>query len=184
MANPDDFLQLFVRHSDCVIDFLEYLITARPSECSELVYNNLLEHYLHHFKLLHDSETRHAEDVKIMEEKIMSILGSPNFSYDNDHALVLCQLHNFLKGTMHLYERKGLHSQILKLHIEMNNVNEALDTCHKFGPQDPNLWIQALQLIGNIESQKAKEEHIGEILHVSFSKHNFKMSISNPNFFS
>lgn len=34
----------------------------------------------------------------------------------------------------------------------------------RFGPQNPNLWIQALQLVGNIENQRAKEEHVGEIL--------------------
>ena len=35
-------------------------------------------------------------------------------------------------------------------------------------PQDPNLWIQALQLIGNIEGKKVREEHIEEILQVNF----------------
>ena len=69
---------------------------------------------------------------------------------------------------MHLYERKGLHGQILKIHIEHNNVEAALDTCRQFGPQDPNLWIQALQLIGNIEGKKVREEHIEEILQVNF----------------
>ena len=75
---------------------------------------------------------------------------------------------------MHLYERKGLHGQILKIHIEHNNVEAALDTCRQFGPQDPNLWIQALQLIGNIEGKKVREEHIEEILQV-----NFKLVIRN-----
>ena len=74
---------------------------------------------------------------------------------------------------MHLYERKGLHGQILKIHIEHNNVEAALDTCRQFGPQDPNLWIQALQLIGNIEGKKVREEHIEEILQVNF-KHAIK----------
>ena len=78
----------------------------------------------------------------------MKILSSPKLSYDNDHALILCQLHNFLKGTLYLYERKELHHQILKIHMEMNNVDEALKTCRQFGPQNPNLWVQALQLVG------------------------------------
>ena len=73
---------------------------------------------------------------------------------------------NFLRGTLHLYERKGLHGQILKIHIEHNNVDAALDTCRQFGPQDPNLWIQALQLIGNVEGEKVKEKDIEEILQV------------------
>ena len=113
-----------------------------------------------------DQETIDANDKKVIEDKIMNILASPNFSYDNDHALVLCQMHNFLRGTLDLYQRKGLHCQILKIHIELNDVEAALDTCRQFGPQDPNLWIQALQLIGNIEGKKVKEEHIEEILQV------------------
>ena len=170
-ARPDDFLQLFIRHNEGIIDFLEFVIKNQPKECSEHVYNNLLEHYLHHFKVLNDDPGASNDEKKITENKIMGILSSPYFSYDNDHALVLCQMHDFLRGTLHLYERKGLHSQILKLHIELNDVEAALDTCRKFGPQDPRLWIEALQLIGNVEDQQAKEEHIGEILQVLLMKH-------------
>ena len=74
------------RHSPDVIDFLEYVIKSRPSECSELVYNNLLEHYLHHYKHM-DQDLMDANEKKLIEDKIMNILASPNFSYDNDHAL-------------------------------------------------------------------------------------------------
>ena len=43
-----------------------------------------------------------------------------------------------------------------------------MKTCDELviSPQDPNLWIQALQLIGNIEGKKVREEHIEEILQV------------------
>jgi hypothetical protein len=84
----DEFVTCFFsfRHSLDVIDFLEYVIKSRPSECSELVYNNLLEHYLHHFKHM-DQELIDANEKKLIEDKIMNILASPNFSYDNDHAL-------------------------------------------------------------------------------------------------
>ena len=44
-----------------------------------------------------------ANEKKLIEDKIMNILASPNFSYDNDHALgpnfvflIFSQLHNFL----------------------------------------------------------------------------------------
>ena len=45
-----------------------------------------------------------------------------------------------------------------------------MKTCDELviSPQDPNLWIQALQLIGNIEGNKVREEHIEEILQVLF----------------
>ena len=50
-ARPDDFLQLFIRHNAGIIDFLEFVIENQPQECSEHIYNNLLEHYLHKFKV-------------------------------------------------------------------------------------------------------------------------------------
>lgn len=100
---------------------------------------------MHKFKIMDGVD---KTNIKIIEDKIMKILSSPNLSYDNDHALVLCQLHNFLKGTLYLYDRKGLHHQILKIHMEMNDIEAALDTCRQFGPQNPNLWVQALQLVG------------------------------------
>ena len=127
-SNPDDFLHLFIRNNIGVLDFLESMIKSRPNDCSEIVYNNLLEHYLHHYTSLDASEKSKA---KPLEDKIMAVLSNPKLSYDNDHALVLCQLHNFLRGTLHLYERKGLHSQILKLHIELGDVEAALDTCRR-----------------------------------------------------
>ena len=167
-ADPEEFLQLFIRNNDGLIVFLEYLIAERPTECSDVIYNHLLEHYLHKFK---NMESNHDDDVQAflkrksdIESKIMKILSSPYLSFDNDHALVLCQMHNFLKGTLHLYERKGLHQQILKIHMEMNNVEAALATCRSSGAQNPNLWVQALQLVGSIEDQKTKEMHIMEVL--------------------
>ena len=34
-----------------------------------------------------DQELMDANEKKLIEDKIMNILASPNFSYDNDHAL-------------------------------------------------------------------------------------------------
>ena len=34
-----------------------------------------------------DQELIDANEKKLIEDKIMNILASPNFSYDNDHAL-------------------------------------------------------------------------------------------------
>ena len=159
-TNPDEFLSLFIRNNEGLLDFLEHVIEQRP-DCSEAIYNDLLEHYLHHFNTMEETD---QSVVKAMEDKILHILSSPKLSYDNDQALVLCQLHNFLRGTLHLYERKGLHSQILKLHVEMNNVEAALQTCRQFGPQNPSLWVEALQLIGDVDNQAAKDIHVEEIL--------------------
>ena len=147
-AVPDDFLHLFVRNNAGLLDFLEQMIEDDRVDCSEVIYNNLLEHYLHHYK----TQSLQIEDgggMKEEEQKILDILSSPKLSYDNDQALVLCQLHNFLRGTLYLYEKKGLHEQILKLHLEMNNLRDGLNTCRQFGDQHPNLWVEALTLLGD-----------------------------------
>ena len=58
-----------------------------------------------------------------------------------------------------------------------------MKTCDELviSPQDPNLWIQALQLIGNIEGKKVREEHIEEILQVNFFWTNQKPQIHEAN---
>lgn len=155
-TTPDDYLHLFVRNNEGLLDFLEHMIEERP-DCSEVIYNNLLEHYLHHYK------TQSQVEGKELEHKILDILSSPKLSYDNDQALVLCQLHNFLRGTLYLYEKKGLHEQILKLHLEMNNLQAGLETCRQFGEQHPNLWVEALTLLGDC-SNTVPNEVIEEIL--------------------
>ena len=48
----------------------------------------------------------------MLEEKIMSILSDSRASYDLDHALILSQMHGFTRGTIYLYEKKGLHDQV------------------------------------------------------------------------
>ena len=90
--------------------------------------------------------------------KLLSFLGlvslvKENLRENKKHiirTLVLCQLHNFLRGTLHLYERKGLHGQILKIHIEHNNVEAALDTCRQFGYSSSHFFP-------NLESTKSHE---------------------------
>jgi len=42
----------------------------------------------------------------------MSILSDPRASFDLDHALILSQMHGFTRGTIFLYEKKGLHDQV------------------------------------------------------------------------
>jgi len=56
-------------------------------------------------------------------------------SFDPDHALILSQMHGFSRGCLFLYEKKELHDQILKHHIDKGQVSEALNTCRRFGSQ-------------------------------------------------
>jgi vacuolar protein sorting-associated protein 11 len=45
-APPEDFIHMFLSNSERLIDFLEHL-TATGAGGSKLVYNALIEHYIH-----------------------------------------------------------------------------------------------------------------------------------------
>lgn len=46
-AMPDDYVHMFLSNSERLIDFLEHMIATDAANCSSLVYNALIEHYLH-----------------------------------------------------------------------------------------------------------------------------------------
>lgn len=101
-ADAEDFIHLFVDSSvDLLIDFLEHLV-RNNSNCSPLVYNTLIEHYIRCWKT-----------DKAAEDKLMDILKSSQsdgqaVTYDRDHVLVLCSMYGFLPGIMHIYEDQQL----------------------------------------------------------------------------
>ncbi len=49
-AQAEQFLPLFVRNSAQMVDFLEFMIRARPADqAMGGVHNTLIEHYLHQY---------------------------------------------------------------------------------------------------------------------------------------
>ena len=50
-----------------------------------------------------------------------------------------------------LYEKNGMYQRILQYHMDNNEYMNILDTCKRYGTQDPNLWIQALQYFSKRE---------------------------------
>lgn len=102
-ANPEDFIHLFTDTSpELLIDFLEHLL-KNMSNCSQLVYNTLIEHYLRCWK----SDAR-------AEKRLLEILrrtstdGEPNLPYDRNHVLILCSTYEFWPGIMYIYEEQQL----------------------------------------------------------------------------
>ena len=84
-----------------------------------------------------------------MADKIVATLqfdeGEP--LYDIDHALVMCQLHKFHRGTLYLYKKKSLYEEILKHYMEMSDLDQVVNTCRRFGDQNPALWTKTLQFV-------------------------------------
>lgn len=84
------------------------------------------------------------QNREIKQEKILKLLSSPNAKYDNEQALILCQMNHFDAGMLFLYERVKLFKQILNYHLANKDENKIMETCNKYGDEDPNLWIDAL----------------------------------------
>jgi len=140
-----------------MVDFLEYMVSARPSEASSGVYNTLLEHYLHQY-----DESEEEEYKKKQEEKVMQMLKKNVQNYDEDQALILCQRHSFHSGALFLYERRALYAQILNHYVSRGDVASAVRTCRRFGARDPDLWTKTLQFIAR--EGEAEPAQVAEVL--------------------
>lgn len=102
-ANPEDFIHLFTKASpELLIDFLEHLLT-NMSQCSQLVYNTLIEHYLRCWKTDPRAEKRLLEILRRT-----STSDEPGLPYDRNHVLILCSTYEFWPGIMYIYEEQQL----------------------------------------------------------------------------
>ncbi|XP_024946618.1 vacuolar protein sorting-associated protein 11 homolog isoform X2 [Cephus cinctus] len=149
-ANPEDFIHLFLNNSERLVEFLEHLIKC-DGKWSTLVYNTLVEHYLHVWSAL-DNEVTKLQ----YEQKVVRLLQSSEASYDKDQILILCHQHNFRRGILYLYEERKLYQEILQYHLREGDSEQVLATCKRFGHQDPNLWIQALWSLARNKNAPSK----------------------------
>lgn len=149
-ANPEDFIYLFLNNSARLVEFLEHLIKSE-SKWSTLVYNTLIEHYLH----LWSTQDNHVTKMQY-EQKILRLLQSSEASYDKDQILILCHQHDFRRGLLFIYEENKLYQEILRFHLQKGDSEQVLATCKRFGHQDPNLWIQALWSVAKNKNVSAK----------------------------
>lgn len=56
-----------------------------------------------------------------------------------------------------LYEKSGMYQRILQFYMDHNDYPSILDTCKRYGTQDPSLWIQSLQYFSKREEYNCKE---------------------------
>lgn len=162
-ANPEDFIHLFLNNSERLVEFLEHLV-KNDSKWSTLVYNTLVEHYLHVWSALKD------EISKLQyEQKVVRLLQNSNACYDKDQILILCHQHNFRRGILYLYEERKLYQEVLQYHLREGDSEQVLSTCNRFGRQDPNLWVQALWSVAR--NKKSPPKLLADILaHIAEEK--------------
>ncbi|XP_063984513.1 vacuolar protein sorting-associated protein 11 homolog [Diachasmimorpha longicaudata] len=149
-SNPEDFIHFFLNNSERLVEFLEHLVKT-DTKWSTMVYNTLVEHYLH----IWGAQSSEVMNVQY-EQKVIRLLQSSEASFDRDQILVLCHQHNFRKGVLFLYEERKLYHEILQFHLRERDDENVLGTCKRFGHQDPNLWIQALWCVARDKNSSPK----------------------------
>lgn len=108
--------------------------------------------------------------LSIYEKRALDFLITNGSSYDMSLALSLCQFHQFKAGMLYLYEKNAMYPRILQYHMDHNDYINILDTCKRYGTQDPNLWIQSLQYFSKRDGYNLKD-YIMQIL-VNIEKFN------------
>lgn len=102
-ANPEDFIHFFTEATpEYLSDFLEHLL-KNINDCTQLVYNTLIEHYLRCWKTDSKAEKRLLEILR------SSSNDESNLKYDRNHILILCSIYDFWPGIMHIYEEQKLY---------------------------------------------------------------------------
>ena len=147
-AIPDEYLHIFIERADLLVDFLEYVIAQE--DCSPVIYTTLLEAYLR------------EKDESVRLEKCLGLLRNSRAKFDNDQALVLCQMYGFGAGVQLLYQKMELYQEIVSHYMEHKEYKGVLDACSSFGERDPMLWVQALSYFAS--EPNACEEEITQVL--------------------
>lgn len=129
-ANPAEFIHIFVNQPQSLVQFLERVVADGGVKCEAAVYTTLLELYLK------------ANDGN--NDKALALLRSPQAQFDADHALMLCQMHNYRPGLLRLYELTHMYDEILRLHMAASDHRAVLQTCQRYGETQSALWVRAL----------------------------------------
>jgi len=90
-------------------------------------------------------------------DKAMALLTDPTAKFDEDHALVLAQVHQFHAGVLHLYEKLKLYNEIIQYHMEHGDHLQLIRACKKYGDKAPNLWVQVLSYFACKETDCQQE---------------------------
>ncbi|CAB3246901.1 unnamed protein product [Arctia plantaginis] len=136
-SHPDDYIHIFLSNSERLIEFLEHM-TQNNKECSKLVYDALIEHYIHVWAKSPQNKK------KEYEEKVVRILRDPEANYDKDHMLIICQMLEFQAGVLFLYEENKLWRAQVALHLRNGDFESALAVCRRRGDMCPRLWLDVL----------------------------------------
>ncbi|KAF7729543.1 hypothetical protein EC973_004217 [Apophysomyces ossiformis] len=90
------------------------------------------------------SNREHQKRIKEFKTKALALLKDDSVHYDTNQALVLCQLKQFDEGTVYLYEKTGMYTDILRFWMEKEETDRVIEGVRKYGPKDPSLYPMVL----------------------------------------
>ena len=171
-ADPTDYIKLYVMQPDYLVEFLEYMTQNVPN-LSPTVYNTLFELYLKQYtdSIIRETQSTSSSDSMErkstqVESKAMTLLRDSKAPYDMDHALILCQMHDFREGILYLYEKAHLYKHIVKYHMDHLEFDKVIEMCKAHGDKEPSLWRDALIFFGKHERSDGMGENLKYILKV------------------
>ena len=135
----DDFLNIFVKDSEEMLSFIEYIIEISPESTTNAMYNTLLDLYLRSRKSTTDPDLKTE-----VELKILNLLKMSDADYDVQQAMVLCKMNNYDEGLLYLFQRVQLFHLITRFYMQKNDADMLLKSCEEFGDLRPGLWVDAL----------------------------------------
>ncbi len=105
-----------------------------------------------HYEIYYEKNSFHT---KAFEEKIIELLDKTEDQLiDAEHVLALVQSHQFKEGILKMYEKLGLHYDILQYYMEMKQHEQVYQAVCKYGQMDHNMWIQVLHYFALEDAQE------------------------------
>ncbi|KAJ0174764.1 hypothetical protein K1T71_009872 [Dendrolimus kikuchii] len=166
-SDPEDFIHMFISNSAKLIEFLEHIVSCSKNwkerndydfNGSTLVYDALIEHYIHVWAKAPEKEK------KEYEERVLKVLKDPDSKYDKDQTFIVCQMQGFKAGLLYLCEENKLWREQVSLYKRLGDAESALSVCRRRGAVCPSLWVDVLwwppppsylpELLNVIENEK------------------------------
>lgn len=187
--SPRTYFAHFVDHLDRFVVFLETVAARRWGQSLEgtssppeppfdaeadvrdqaAVWNTLLELYL----TLPAGHTDASPAAKLFQDKALRVLRSaPALPYDPTHALILCAARAYTPGLVLLWERAGMHEDVLRFWMDRHRAGGDDDASREvvrylalYGAERPQLYPLVLRFLTSEHGLLGKhQEDVGRVL--------------------
>ncbi|KAK9466500.1 hypothetical protein V1512DRAFT_263743 [Lipomyces arxii] len=165
VPKPRTVFAIFVDQPEEFIVFLEACIAhhrvvgGSTSDESDL-YTTLFEMYLQRA----EASTTEVEKTK-WEEKSKGLITGVNMPIDQSNVLLLSHLYSYKEGGILVRERESLYIDIFRSCIAVNDTVGAINTLHKYGDEEPELYPLALSYFtSSPEVMDIASEELSQVL--------------------